>query len=174
MNVTATLARGRPGALTSASFTAGLLVVVALVLLESHDPTGVGRRAEARLADMWATYHRGDFEGARAQARACEHDWEAAALAAQEALSRSPAAATPIGHVPDVELRRVLGRTALNAAATCFHLEGRAAEALRDPTAARTAYQAAMRFPDGRYLDRREEVLWSPAAASGALLHRLR
>lgn len=170
-----TLTHGRqPSALAWAIATACLLLASALTLLEPHDPTQARLLGDARLARLWRTYYAGDFEAARAQADACARAWEPEATRVQAALGRSPAGTAALGHVDALARQHVLARTALNGAAICFHVAGRAAEALHQPEAARAAYAAAMRFPDGRCLDAREDVLWSPAAASDALRHRLR
>jgi hypothetical protein len=166
-------ASGRPRALGWALLTSAVLVLGALACLEPHDPVRARLHAEAHLASLWRSYHQGNFEHAYAQAMACARAWESEAALLQTNLRAVPGHTTAIGPVEPAEQRRILARTALNGAAVCFHVAGRSAEALRQPDAARSAYEATMRFPDGRSLDR-EGVLWSPAAASEALLHRLR
>ena len=119
---------------------------------------------EVIVSDAWAAFNAEDWKKAIAVADECINQFQDAAQAVQDQLTKS-GESFPDGAVSDNDRARILKNGILNDVAACLYIKGRAAENIGNRDMARSTYTAAEKFSHARCWDP-QGWFWKPGTAS--------
>jgi hypothetical protein len=114
----------------------------------------------------WEFFNKKDYRSAIAKAQECIIEFQGSANREQAELKGQSAPVPPTGKVSDEEKTVIFQRGLLNDVATCFFIQGRAAESLGLIEDAKRAYHQAETYPYARTWDSGGQFFWSPAQAA--------
>ena len=129
--------------------------------------------AATRIESAWAAFGKGDYSAAIRSAEACTDEIGPEADREQAALEKGGTPFPPTGAVSKEESATILARGALNDAATCYYIKGRAAEKLGRKEQAQVAYLNAAWYTYARTWDP-SGWFWSPTEAASDRLQEVR
>jgi hypothetical protein len=121
---------------------------------------------ERLTSEAWDFFNKKDYRAAIATTQECIHEFQVSANREQAELKGQSAPVPPIGKVSDEEKAVIFQSGLLNDVATCFFIQGHAAENLGLIEDAKRSYRQAETYPFARTWDPIGQFFWSPAQAA--------